>query len=109
MNFDNLPRFQKHQFKILDMIPKWEMLYQVGREQVERQILAAHVWYDANPERAPKKDMIRGLHNWMRIAAEYGHFKNPFPKPKALYKEPEPEGDVMSAEDWAKMRKELTK
>lgn len=102
MNFELLPRFKKHQFRILEMIPKWIMLYEVDIVAIQKQIVAAHVWYDANPTRAPKKDVVRGLHAWMRIAKEFGHF-TPKTKPALPYREPAHVFD-MTAEEMREIR-----
>lgn len=114
MNFVSLPRFEKHQIKILELIPKWEMLYQCPRSTIENQIITSHVWCDANAERAPKKQVTRFLNSWMSIANRMGHLKDPNVQthgaisPKKIYVEVKPaEEDVMTAEDFKRMRENI--
>ena len=108
IDFTPFPRFQKDKAKIIDLIPKWAMLYGVDPLLIEKQIIAAHVWYDANPWRAPRRCVTRALHNWMRIAQEFGKFKPEPHRPAAVsYKEPQPDGEVMTGDDFKRMREAL--
>jgi hypothetical protein len=106
MNFDNLHRFAKHQVKILELIPVWMDLYRVSRDQIEEQIRTAHAWILANPGRSPKSQMTRFLHNWIRIAKQYGHF-SATATPHALWKEPGTDGEVMTGDDFKRMKEAL--
>lgn len=73
MDFNQLPRFKKHQFEIVSLISEWAAAYEVNPAAIERQIPIAHAWANSNPKRAPKKDPVRFLYNWMRLAKQHGN------------------------------------
>lgn len=72
MDFSPFVRFQQVRFKIISLIPEWAQAYQVDEQAIERQIGIAHCWCNANPKKAPKKDPVRFLNNWMRLAKKMG-------------------------------------
>jgi hypothetical protein len=72
VDFNYLPKFKSFQFEIVTQIPDWARVYQVPEAEIERQIGIAHVWWQNNPKRGPKKDIMRYLHNWMAIAERKG-------------------------------------
>lgn len=114
MDFKPLPRFEKYQLKIMELIPKWEMLYQCPRSVIENQIVTSHVWCDANGDRSPKKQITRFLNSWMSIADRMGHLRGipsqpvGVPIPRKVFVEDRPaEEDVMTADDFKKMREAI--
>lgn len=72
IDFNQLPRFKSDQFGIVSKIPNWAFTFAVEREDVERQIMFAHGWCENNPKKAPKKNVMRFLYNWMLIANRKG-------------------------------------
>ena len=105
MNFDCMPRFKAFQFEIVTRVPDWARVYQVPSDAIERQIGIAHEWARNNPKRAPKKDILRYLHNWMAIAHRSGSLLNK--ETHRLYKENSPEDEIMSGDDFKRMRESL--
>ena len=102
LDLGSLKRFREKRLEIFQLIPKWATVYEVDESMIMKQIEWAHVWCDANPKRAPKKDPIRFLGNWMRIARQMGTLVRRKP---AFYVESKPsENEIMTGEDWAKMR-----
>jgi hypothetical protein len=73
--FKNLPKFQNQWFAIWTMIDEWARSFDVPREEIVRQLSWAHGWILSNPKKAPKKDMVRFLFNWMRKAHQMGTLK----------------------------------
>ena len=99
--FINFPRFKEHSFRIVSLIPEWARAYQVPEQAILRQLSYAHAWINANPRKAPKRDPVRFLFNWMRLAQKYGNLKVPEPSKKV---QPEKEPD-MSFEEMVSIRK----
>lgn len=85
LDFDKLTRFQGFQMQIMTQIPIWSEAYKVEREEIERQILLAHGWLINNPQKRPKKLIMRYLSNWMSIADRKGSMRRAVEKvvPKA--------------------------
>lgn len=79
-----MPRFKKEETRILLMISIWAACFQVEPEQIERQIPIAHEWCERNPRKAFKKDAVRFLFNWLKIADRKGSLKH---RPAAFYRE----------------------
>jgi hypothetical protein len=107
LDFNQLPRFNSQAFRITSLLSEWAVAYEVHYLDIERQIRIAHAWCDANKRKAPKKDPVRFLFNWMRKAKEYGNLK---PVRTCTYKEylPRPE-EIMDGNDWARMKAEVFK
>lgn len=59
--------------------------------EIHRQILMAHAWADNNPGRAPRKDIMRYLNNWMQIADRKGSMRRGPKAPAAIKKDEEPD------------------
>jgi hypothetical protein len=55
------------------MIPQWAEAFETSEAAVIRQLAWAHGWIDCNPKKAPKKDVMRFLWNWMRTAKKMGN------------------------------------
>jgi hypothetical protein len=72
-DFSKLPRFRKHAHRVIELVPQWAMAYQVDELAIWRQLPIAHVWCEANPDKAPKKNVIRFLNSWMRQARSFGN------------------------------------
>lgn len=100
MDFEKLPRFKGFQLDIHCQIPVWADAYRVEQTEIERQIDMAHVWAVNNPKRAPRKDIMRYLNNWMALAEQKGSMRrqdrrsgqdrrvvNPDPEPDMSYEE----------------------
>ena len=103
LDLETLPRFKKFSFEIINLIPEWAKAYEVETVAIMRQIPIAHAWCNANPKKAPKRDPVRFLHNWMRLAKKMGNLVTA--QPNRLFREQAPEDEVMTGEDFAKMRK----
>lgn len=73
IDYTKLPRFKMNAFEISNLIPQWAEAYEVPVAAIIRQIPIAHAWADSNPKKAPKKNMTRFLHTWMRNAKKYGN------------------------------------
>jgi len=106
MNFDSLPRFQKHQLQILAKIPEWSDTFETPEEEIMRQIKSAHAWAEGNPRLAPKKDIMRYLTNWFLKAKRHGWLLK---KPRENYREKRSDSPIMDSSDWARMRDALRK
>lgn len=102
IDFDKLPRFRGGQFTILCLISEWAAAYEVEPAAIERQIPIAHVWCNSNPKRAPRRDPVRFLHNWMRIAKERGNLVAQ--EIDRRYRETIPDAD-MSFDEMVEIRK----
>ena|SRR6266446_6230044 len=106
MDFDRMPKFKSLAFEIVTRIGDWAWCYEVDCKDIERQVAIAHMWIVNNPKRAPRKDIMRFLNNWMSIASRIGSLS----RKTATFKEslPDPQ-DVMSGNDFARMRERLAK
>jgi hypothetical protein len=106
MNFEKLPRFQGESLGIVCKVPEWaDLIFKVGLEEIERQIHLAHGWADANPRKAPKKNMVRYLYNWLLIAQRKGSLLQ---KPRENYQEIKTVDDeIMTGDDFSKMREAI--
>jgi hypothetical protein len=101
LDFEKMPRFAGFSFPITMKITEWSAAFEVPDEEIERQIKIAHAWADNNPKKAPKKDILRYLNNWLNIADRKGSLRRsskPVP-PRA----PDTEGD-MTMEDLRAIR-----
>lgn len=96
MDIEKLGRFRNFMMPIIIQIPIWAQAYKVENEEIERQILLAHAWAENNPKRAPKKDMLRYLNNWMSIADVKGSMRRGVSAP--IKRAPEPEPDMTPEE-----------
>ena len=106
--FSRMPRFKKDAFKIFSLIDEWACAYEARREDILRQLPIAHAWVMSNPKRAPKSQIGRFLNAWMRTAKKFGNLTAR--ESRVSYKETLPDAaDVMTAEDWAKMRQEMVR
>ena len=85
MDFNRLPRFKAFQFQIVCQISTWAEVFEAEPKEIERQIGIAHAWADNNPKKAPRKNVMRFLNNWMQIADRKGSMRKsaspPAPKP----------------------------
>lgn len=96
------PRFKDWSFKIAEQITVWSKAFQVEPGEIERQIAIAHAWCENNKAKAPKKDIMRFLNNWMQIADRKHSLRRGTPKVEP--REPDPEPD-MSVEELIAIRK----
>lgn len=106
MNFDKLPRFKMEALAIVCKIPEWaDDVFKVNAEEIERQIHLAHGWADANPKKAPKKNIIRYLYNWLLIAQRKGSLLK---KQRENFKETvADDSEIMTGDDFARMREAI--
>lgn len=110
-----LPLYEKDEklcTKILFSITAWMKAYPLV--DIKSQIAWAHSWEMSNPSRQ-KKDRIRFLNNWMASNQERREADRrtmdqrrvtPLPSP-IHYEETVKEDDVMSGDDFRKMREEI--
>lgn len=102
IDFEKLPRFKPHAMKIFPLIEEWAAAYDVPREAIIRQLSWAHGWCLSNPKRAPKKDIVRFLFNWMRLAKKMGNLVTE----KVVAPRPQDEEPDMSFEEMVEIRKQ---
>ncbi len=107
MDFNYLPRFKPFQFVIVTRVQDWARVYGVPSEEIERQIGIAHSWCQNNRQKAPKKDIMRFLNNWMSIASRKGSLVSK--RTETIFKEKPPEDETMTGDDWAKMKEAIRK
>jgi len=91
-----------NRFEIISLVPEWAHAFEVETVAILRQIPIAHAWCNSNPRKAPKKDPVRFLHNWMRIAKKMGTLVSK--EPDRRYKEQAAAMD-MSVEEMIEIRK----
>lgn len=90
--------------EIEDLARNWKELYK--DLNVREQLILANNWCLGNREKAPKVNFIRFLNSWMKLANEWAQ---KVPKHE-IYKENKPDEDeVMSGEDFRKMREAIRK
>jgi hypothetical protein len=70
---EGLRRFQDSKFEIVCKVPEWAKAYGVEPMAIERQVLIAEAWCNSNPKKAPKKNVIRFLFNWISKAQKMGN------------------------------------
>jgi hypothetical protein len=100
--FANDPKLNQ---RIGVLIMEWERSY--PHIDVRSQIQWAHNWLLENPKK-DKKDYIRFLGNWMRSAEQRALDTKRMKAPEiGMYKEPQPDGEVMSGDDFKRMRETL--
>ena len=105
MDFEKLPRFKRETIGIVCRVTEWANLFGVEMEEIERQIMLAHGWADNNPKKAPKKNILRYLYNWMLIADRKGSLRK---KPLRNYRENRPpEEEWMTGEDFRRLREAI--
>lgn len=92
--------------KITFLVIEWQRIY--TQIDVKSQIQWAHCWLLENPKK-DKKDYVRYLGNWMRSAQQRASERKTNMVIHKTYKEPEPEGEVMTGEDFTKMRRAIRK
>ena len=102
LDYLKLPRFKADAFKISNLIPQWAEAYEVSTAAIVRQIPIAHAWADSNPKKAPKTNVTRFLHTWMRNAKKYGNLVSA-PVDRAYHDNP-PEAD-MTIEEMQEIRR----
>lgn len=61
--------------QIVLLIDEWARAYDVPRSEIIRQLPWAHGWCVTNPKKAPKKNVVRFLFNWLRKANQMGNLK----------------------------------
>lgn len=108
MILEKLPKFEADQKLVrrIDFLwAEWQRAYPTV--DLKEQLQWAHAYLVSSGKRYT--DMARYLNNWFKRCELWA--KNtpaiavkPFTKP---YKEPEPEGEIMSGEDWLKMRRAI--
>lgn len=106
LDFRAMPKWMPEALEIQALIDTWAWAYQVPREAIIRQIPIAYAWAQSNKNKAPKKNVIRYLFNFMRKANEFGNLK--IREPEKTYKEAHPEED-MSVDEMISIRKQNMK
>lgn len=90
--------------EIEDLARNWKELYK--DLDIRAQLILANNWCLGNPTKAPKYQMIRFLNGWMKIANQWAQ---KIPKHE-LYKEEKPaEEDMLTADDFKRMRESIRK
>lgn len=103
LNFQQMPKWIPEALEIQALVETWARAYEVPREAIIRQIPIAYAWAMSNKNKAPKKNIIRYLFNFMRKAKEFGNL-TVAPKSQ-IYKEEIVEED-MTIEEMRKIREE---
>lgn len=91
LDFRTMPKWMPESIEIMALIDTWARAYEVPREAILRQIPIAYAWVMSNKNKAPKKQVIRYLFNFMRKAKEFGNLKSEAPKPAPAQPDPEPD------------------
>lgn len=105
LDFARLQKFTGFQVPIICKVSEWSDVFEVSPAEIERQIGLAHGWILVNPKKAPKSNIMRYLYNWMLIAQRKGSLLK---RPRENFQEQKPDEDqVMTGEDFARMRKVL--
>ena len=102
LDFRTMPLWMSHSLEILALVETWARAYNVSREAILRQIPIAYAWCQSNKNKAPKKNVIRFLFNFMRKAKEFGNLK--VEQPGKLYKEA-PAQEDMTLDELAEIRR----
>lgn len=90
--------------EIEDLARNWKELYK--DLNIREQLILANNWCLANPSKSPKVHMIKFLNGWMKLAS---HWAQKIPKHE-LYKEEKPaEEDMLTADDFKRMREAIRK
>ncbi len=106
LDFDALPRFKQQAYSILTMIPVWAHAFEVDEKAIIRQLGWAHGWCECNKARAPKKNIVRFLFNWMTRAKKLGNLVSV--DQDNFYKEAVPnEDEILTGEDFKRMREAI--
>lgn len=87
--------------EIQALVETWARAYEVPREAVIRQIPIAYAWCMSNKNKQPKKNVIRFLFNFMRLAKKYGNLTT---TEKKLYQEAPAAAEDMSFEEMRQIR-----
>jgi hypothetical protein len=106
LDFERLPRFKPFAHSIVEQISRWAFAYMVTTEVIMQQIPIAHVWIENNPKKAPKRNVMRFLNNWMAQAKRYGNLtiKQDIVPPSVIHA-PKPEETEMTIEEMQAIRK----
>lgn len=104
LNFRQMPQWMPEALEIQMLVDVWAQAYEVPREAVIRQIPIAYAWAMSNKKKAPKKRVTRFLHTFMKKAKEFGNLTV---KSKDVYREEKPDSEVMTAEDFQRMRENI--
>ena len=75
LDFSLMTKFKPFQFEIVTRTPEWARTFEVDVSEIERQIGYAYGWIMNNPKKAPKKNIMRYLYNWMLIARRKGSLR----------------------------------
>jgi hypothetical protein len=101
LDFRQMPKWMSDSLLIMTSIGDWAKRFDVDEDEIRRQIGLAYGWTINNPRKAPKKNVMRYLYNWMLIAQRKGSMAKRSVKPKEKY--PDPESD-MSLEEMRAIR-----
>jgi hypothetical protein len=103
LDFQKMPDWMPDALEIMALIETWARAYEVPREAILRQIPIAYAWSRSNKRRAPKKQVTRFLHTWMRNAKGWGNLV--VAQPDRRYRAEEPEPD-MTVEEMREIRRQ---
>ncbi len=73
LDFRQMPEWMPDALEIQALVNTWARAYDVSPEAIKRQIPIAYGWAVSNKNKAPKKNVIRYLFNFMRKAKEFGN------------------------------------
>jgi hypothetical protein len=107
LDWRNMKMWAPESIEIMALLNDWSRAYEVPIEMIERQIPIAYGWCLSNKKKAPKKNIIRFLFNWMRLAKKHGTLDISH---KKMYKEDRPpEESIMTGDDFKRMRESIGK
>lgn len=91
-DFRQMPLWMPEALDIMALVGTWAQAYEVPRDAIVRQIPIAYAWARANKKQAPKKQITRFLHTWMRNAKKWGNLV--VAQPDRRYKDSIPDEDM---------------
>ncbi len=101
LDFRAMPKWMPEAIEIMALVETWAKAYGVPREAIVRQIPIAYAWAQSNKKKAPKRNILRFLFNWMQQAKRWGNLKVP-EKPQVRAPDPAPD---MTVEEMIAIRK----
>ena len=93
LDFHQMPKWMPEALEVMALVETWAKAYEVGREAILRHIPIAYAWCQSNPKNAPKRNVTRFLHTWMRNAKKWNNLIEK--QPDRRYKADEPAGHYL--------------
>jgi hypothetical protein len=107
LDFEKMPKFREHAYRILELIPVWALAHGVSEKAIIQQIPTAYAWMLANK---PRKRITHFLNNWMVNAKKFGNLveKKAVVSPTVRFA-PTAESELLTWDDIQKAKAENVK